>query len=176
MIRISLSAEQRAALCQCRKANRSPAAERCAYVLLADQGLSPPHIADRLNRHEHTIRHWLKIYQVQGLAGLTGTPPPGRPGHQGAHTLALLKQTLAQAPSHFGYIETDWTVDLLRHYFQHQHHHAVSDSTVRRRLKAGGWSYKRSKQTMPHHAPSPAQKKSVWHRSSPKSKPSSILA
>lgn len=172
MIRISLSSEQRHALSRCRKDNRSQAAERCAYVLLADEGLSPPHIGQRLNRHEHTIRHWLKTYQAQGLSGLTGRRSPGRPGTQGAQTAALVEQALSQSPAHFGYIETDWTVDLLRHYFQRHHTHTVSDSTVRRMLKAGGWSYKRSRQTMPRHAPSGAQKKSVWHRSLPRSKPS----
>lgn len=171
MLRISLSDDQRQALHKHRKNDRSQAAERCTYVLLADQGLSIPQIADRLHRHEHTIRYWLKAYQRQELIGLAGTSPPGRPNRQGAHTLRLLEQTLSRAPTDFGYIETGWTVDLLRDYFQRAHHHCVSDTTVRRMLKAGGWRYKRSKKSVPRQAPSPAEKKSVWHRSSPKSKP-----
>lgn len=47
----------------------------------------------------------------------------------------------------------------------HQNGLSVSDATVRRRLKAGGWVYKRLTQTLPHQAPSAEQKRSGWHKS-----------
>lgn len=158
MIRISLTAAQRVALQQHRQRQRSSVAERCTYVLLADEGLSAPQIGQRLQRHAHTIRHWLKAYQQTGLAGLADQPPPGRPAQQGPQTLALLEETLAHTPSAVGYAETGWTVSLLRDYFRRQHGYSVSDATVRRMLQAGSWSFKRAKATVAA-GPSAAEKK-----------------
>src|SRR5918999_793388 len=116
MIRIQLSPEELAYLEQTRRARRSQVAERCHYVLLNAAGYSVPQIAQRLERHEHTIRKWLCAYRAQGVMGL-------------------------------------------------QNGLSVSDATVRRRLKAGGWVYKRLSKTLPHKAPSAEQKKSGWHKS-----------
>lgn len=172
MLRISLSEAQRAALRAHHQSQRSSVAERCSYILLADQGLSPPQIGRRLQRHAHTIRHWLKAYQQAGLAGLADRPPPGRPGHQGAQTWTLLQATLKHRPTYFGYVESGWTVNLLRHHFRQAHAHEVSDSTVRRALKAGAWSFKRAKAVVAPAGPTPAEKKRTSANSSPTSKPS----
>jgi transposase len=73
---------------------------------------------------------------------------------------------LAQSPSHCGYIEDGWTVDLIRHYLA-QHTDEVSDSTVRRQLQTGGWVYKRFAKTVPRNAPSREKKKRGWQKLSP---------
>jgi len=78
---------------------------------------------------------------------------------------------LAQSPSHFGYIEDGWTVDLIRHYLAPTTGD-VHDSTVRRQLQAGGWVYKRFAKTVPLNAPSPEKKKPGWQKLSPPSAPS----
>jgi transposase len=111
-------------------------AERCHYVLLNAQGV--PQIAQRLERNEHTIRKWLKAYRDQGLSGLANAPPPGRPATKAHQLDQHLDCLLAQPPNAYDYIEAGWTVDLLRDYLG-QHHLDVSDATVRRALKAGGW-------------------------------------
>ena len=167
MIRLVLSPEEIAHLEQARR-TRPQIAERCHYVLLNAEGWSVPHIAQRLDRNEHTIRTWLKAYQTAGLPGLHNTPQPGRPATKGQSVTAHLESLLAQSPSHFGYIEEGWTVDLIRHYLA-QKTGDVSDSTVRRQLQAGGWVYKRFTKTMPHKAPSPEKKKPGWQRLSPPS-------
>ena len=71
----------------------------------------------------------------------------------------LLKETLKYPPSHWGYVERGWTVNLLRDYFRRQQGLEVSDSTVRRMLKAGAWSFKRAKATVASAGPSDAEKK-----------------
>src|SRR5919205_763774 len=146
MIRLVLSPEEIAHLEQARR-TRPQIAERCYYVLLNAEGWSVPHIARRLDRNEHTIRTWLKAYQTAGLLGLHNTPQPGRPATKGQDVTAQIQQLLAQSPSHFGYIEDGWTVDLLRHHLA-QTTGGVSDSTVRRQLHGGGWVYKRFAKTV----------------------------
>jgi transposase len=169
MIRLVLSPEEIAHLEQARR-TRPQIAERCHYVLLNAEGWSVPHIAQRLDRNAHTIRTWLKAYQTAGLPGLHNTPQPGRPATKGQSVTAQLESLLAQSPSHFGYIEEGWSVDLIRHYLA-QHTGDVSDSTVRRQLQAGGWVYKRFAKTMPLHAPSREKKKRGWQKLSRPSVP-----
>jgi|SRR5918993_5298572 transposase len=169
MICLVLSPEETAQLEQARR-TRPEIAERCHYVLLNAEGWSVPHIAQRLARNEHTIRTWLKAYQTSGLQGLYNTPQPGRPATKGQSVTAHLERLLAQSPSHFGYIEDGWTVDLIRHSLA-QHTGDVSDATVRRQLQAGGWVYKRFTKTVPRNAPSPEKKKPGWQKLSPPSTP-----
>src|ERR671929_692513 len=157
MIRLVLSPEEIAHLEQARR-TRPQIAERCHYVLLNAEGWSVPHIAQRLDRNEHTIRTWLKAYQTAGLPGLHNTPQSGRPATKGQAVTAQLEHLLAQSPSHFGYIEEGWTVDLIRHYLG-QHIGDVSDATVRRQLQAGGWGYKSFAKTVTRNAPTPPKKK-----------------
>ena len=167
MIRLTLSPEEQAHLEQTRR-TRLHLAERCHYVLLNAPGWSVPQIAQRLNRNEHTIRTWLKAYRTAGLPGLHNTPQSGRPATTGQRVSAHIEQLFAHSPSHFGYIEDGWTVDLLRDYLA-QHQAPASDATVRRQLKAGDWVYKRFTKTVPRNAPSAEKKKPGWQRLSPPS-------
>lgn len=164
-----LSPEEKAQVEQARR-TRPQIAEGCHYVLLNAEGWSVPHIAQRLDRNEHTMRTWLKAYQTAGLPGLQHTPQPGRPATQGQEGTAQLEHLLAQSPSHFGSLEEGWTVDLIRHYLAPTTGD-VSDSTVRRPLPAGGWVSKRFATTVPLNAPSTEKKKPGWQTSSPPSTP-----
>ena len=75
------------------------------------------------------MRTWLKAYRVEGLAGLRHTPQLGRPATKGQGVTKQIAQLFVHSPSHFGYLEEGWTVDLLRDYLA-QHQEAVSDATV----------------------------------------------
>ena len=167
MICLELSPEEKAHVEQARR-SRPQIAERCHYILRNAEGWSVPQIARRLDRNEHTIRTWLKAYRLAGLAGLQNTPQPGRPATKGQHVTEQLEQLLGHRPSHFGYIEDGWTVNLLRAYFATPHE-AVSDATVRRQLQAGDWVYKRFAKTVPRNAPSAEKKKPGWQKLSPPS-------
>src|SRR5215510_7539347 len=167
MLRLVLSPDEYARLEQTRR-TQPHLAERCHYVLLNAQGWSVPYIAQRLDRNAHTIRTWLKAYRTEGLAGLRNTPQPGRPATKGQGVTKQLEQLLSHSPSHFGYIEEGWTVDLIRDYLA-QHQEAVSDASVRRQLQAGNWVYKRFAKTVPRNAPTAEKKKPGWQILSPPS-------
>jgi transposase len=165
MLRLGLSPDAYTRLEQTRR-TQPQLAERCHSVLLNAQGWSVPHIAQRVDRNEHTIRTWLKAYRAEGLAGLRTTPPPGRPATKGQGVTKQIEQLFVHSPSHCGYIEEGWTVALLRDYLA-QHREAVSDATVRRQLQASDWVYKRFATTVPRHAPTAEKKKRGWPQWSP---------
>jgi transposase len=135
MIRINLTPEEQSKLETTRRSRRSQVAERCHDVLLNAQGVSVPHIASRLKRHEHTIRKWLNAYDDHGLVELDHVPPPGRPGTKSQQLNQPLDVLLAQPSIAYGSIEAGWTVNVLCDYLG-QHHIDVSDSTIRRSLSA----------------------------------------
>ena len=171
MIRIRLTPEQREALEKARRIRTSPLAERCVFVLLSDRGQNVLDIAQSTGRHAHTIRSWLKSYRQGGIQGRKDTPPPGRANRKEQATLPLLERVIPQSPRDYGYLEEGWSTNVLVDYLRKQSL-SVSASTVKRALKRGGWVYKRFAKTMPTHAPTAAEKKVGWTRSSEKSLPS----
>src|SRR5581483_7929288 len=81
MLRVTLTPDQRAAA---QAARRDPTLtplerDRVEMILLSAAGWRPPAIGQQLDYHAATVRHALKAYQAQGLAGLwhrrPGPPP-----------------------------------------------------------------------------------------------------
>jgi NADH-quinone oxidoreductase subunit E len=70
MIRITLTAEERVELRKARRKGTAEVRERASYVLLSDEGKSVKAIAAHVNRHEQTVRKWLKAYREGGVNAL----------------------------------------------------------------------------------------------------------
>ncbi len=96
MLRITLTPDQRAAT---QAARRDPTLtplerDRVEMVLLSGEGWRPSAIAQHLDYHAATVRHALKAYRAQGLAGLwhhrPGPPPDTARREQITQTLDRL--------------------------------------------------------------------------------------
>jgi transposase len=61
------------------KAEPARVAQRARIVLLAEQGLTGPQIAERVGCTEPTVVTWRRRYAESGLAGLDDAPRPGGP-------------------------------------------------------------------------------------------------
>src|SRR3954462_4636655 len=61
------------------KAEPARVSQRARIVLLSEQGLSGPAIAERVGCTEPTVVLWRKRYAERGLAGLDDAPRPGGP-------------------------------------------------------------------------------------------------
>src|SRR4051794_28642375 len=61
------------------KAEPARVAQRARIVLLSEQGLSGPAIAETVGCAEPTVVLWRKRYAERGLAGLDDAPRPGGP-------------------------------------------------------------------------------------------------
>ncbi len=84
------------------KNTRSILSERISYILLSDEGLKVNEIAQRFNRHEHTIRSWIKTYIDHGIEGLKNKKPPGRPMIKGKKIEEEIEEMIIKSPTEFG--------------------------------------------------------------------------
>ena len=159
MIRISLNEEEKAALTQLRRSQKSNLGERAHYVLLSDTGKSVSEIAQHLSRNGHTIRLWLKRYLEEGITGLTTKKPPGSPAKKASAIELKVQALLDKSPQDYGYQEAGWQINLLRDWFSKQGIDAC-DNTIVKSLNKLGYVYKRFSKTLPANAPTPEQKKS----------------
>ena len=159
MIRISLNEEEKAALTQLRRSQKSNLGERAHYVLLSDTGKSVSEIAQHLSRNGHTIRLWLKRYLEEGITGLKTKKAPGRPAKKASAIELKVQALLDKSPQDYGYQEAGWQINLLRDWFSKQGIDAC-DNTIVKSLNKLGYVYKRFSKTLPANAPTPEQKKS----------------
>lgn len=155
MIKIRLNEEQKKALIALRN-TRSTLGERAHYVLLSNEGLDIKTIAKTLNRHEHTIRSWIKSYAKKGIDGLNNKPPSGRPKIKGCVVEEEIEIMLTKTPRDFGYQEEGWTVRIMLDFFQKKLQ--IKEDTIRRAIKRKGWVYKRFAKSVPQNAPSKEEK------------------
>jgi len=158
MIRISLTAEEKAALTRLRLDRSSNIGERAHYVLLSDTGQSISEISKHLTRNKHTVRLWLKRYKEEGIEGLQDKKQPGRPARKAPVIELHLVELLNESPQAYGYQEAGWQLNLLRGWFKKQGLYAC-DNTLVKSLNKLGFVYKRFSKTMPANAPSPDDKK-----------------
>jgi transposase len=100
-------------------------ATRLLMVMLSADGMSPAEIADLLDYHPATVRHWLHRYRVDGIPGLPDRPRSGRP-RRGGQTLTSRITTLLKTPG-------PWTI---RRIWQRLGRPAISLRTVWRRTRA----------------------------------------
>jgi len=126
--------------------------------LLSDEGLRVKEISQRLHRHEHTVRTWIKAYIQHGIEGLKSKLPPGPPKIKGTMVENEIASLLIKTPREFGYQEEGWTVCILLDFLSKKNLHMKED-TVRRALKHTGWVYKRFAKTVPKNALSKEEKK-----------------
>lgn len=156
MIRIHLEEETKNAL-QKIKNTRSKHSERALYVLLSAAGMKVNSIAEKVDRHEHTVRTWLKAYIAHGIKGLISKSPPGRTKIKGALVEEEIEKILIKTPRDFGYQEEGWTVRIVIDYlFQKKIN--VKEDTVRKALQKKKWVYKRFAKSVPQNAPTKEEK------------------
>jgi transposase len=79
MIRVNLTETQRQDLGRRARREMGRISERHHFVLLADQGRSPPEIARLYGYNTTTVRYWLGRYLSRGASGLHDEPRSGRP-------------------------------------------------------------------------------------------------
>jgi transposase len=115
---------------------------RAQMVLLSDRGRSVPEIA-AIHRCGHdVVRLWLHRYEADGVAGLADLPRSGRPPKDRLADQIVDAQA-SQSPRCAGLVQSCWTVALLTAFLAARFGLALSATSVRRRLKAAGWRWRR---------------------------------
>jgi transposase len=157
-ISIKLSDEQRSELIQIRQKTSDYRSERALAVLHCAEGQRPCQIAAILKRSSQTICQWLHAYKKDGAEGLNRNFSPGRPSVRKAKLIPKLSEYLARSPRDYGWGEDVWSVKVIIAQYEKDHQHTISRYSVIRAFHDEGHSSKRSKKTIPEHAPSKEEK------------------
>jgi transposase len=144
MLRIALNDTQRAELRQLSRQAVGRVSERAHFVLLSDQGYSPPEIGALMGYDAATVRTWLAAYAQRGAAGLKDAPRRGRPCKERLLT-AIVQAQASQPPPNFGYLPGYWTLTLLLWHLANRFRIKVSVGTLRRALHRAEFRWKRPK-------------------------------
>ena len=151
MIRISLTDEERQELRREARRTVGRVSERIHFVLLSDQGYSPPMIGAIFGYCAATVRMWLERYQEKGLTGLQDEPRSGRPPLTSPEEDRRITATAKQSPTAYGYKVGFWTIATLLIHLAGLLGVQLSPTTLRRRLHEAGFRWRRPRL-------SPAQK------------------
>src|SRR3954462_4793947 len=133
---------------------------RIEAVLLVAEGQPISEVARRVRATRLSVRSWVERYlATHDAATLADRPRRGRPHSAPRLTPRRLAAALTRDPRGCGYQATSWTVPLLRHYLQQRHGIAISTRTLRRRLHAADYRWKRPRYIYATRAAHLAQKK-----------------
>jgi transposase len=108
------------------------------------EGDSIRSVAGSLHVSERSIQRWVEIYQQRRYPeDLLDASRSGRPREADDLDAERFAELLAQDPRALGYRATTWTTPLLATHLKQECGFPISERTVRRRLHAGGWRWKR---------------------------------
>lgn len=144
MLRIQLNDNQRYELRLLARQEIGRVSERIHFVLMSDQGKSPPMIADTFGYDVATVRDWLKRFLVSGVAGLFDEPRSGRPSLY-RYLDSVVEAQVSQPPTCSGYLQTIWTLALLVLHLGQRFRIWISSATLRRALTRVHYTWKRPK-------------------------------
>lgn len=159
MTRVRLTDEQRRELRLLARREVGRVSERIHFVLLSDQGKSPPQIADLFGYNAASVRQWLERYLAQGVQGLYDEPRSGRPPQVTPEVQETVVQMVQDDPQQEGYLATLWTIAMLVAALGHKLQVTLSPSALRRALHHLGLRWGRPRLAMPQKVdPQKAQK------------------
>ena len=136
---------------------------RVEALLLVAEGQTVAEAARRCHVDRSSVHRWLARYGAgRDATALVDRPRSSRPRQSSRLTPRRLAAALARDPRRCGYQATSWTVPLLAHYLAMHEGIAIGARTLRRRLHAAGYRWKRPRYVYAGRATHPAQEKGVW--------------
>ena len=149
MIRITITdPEEVIKLEKLSRSGNGRVARRAMMILHANDGIPVPKIARLLHCSPITVRRHLHRYNKFGIEGLYDKPCPGRPRKFTEEHLRVLQEIMTKSPQDFGYVQTVWTLKLLRQRLKDELKITVSKATLRRALKKLGFHWGRPRHTV----------------------------
>lgn len=135
---------------------------RLEAVLLVAEGHSISESARRVRVARTSVERWVARYvATRRPTALDDHPRVGRPRQATRLTDRRLATALRRDPRTLGYRATTWTVALLARYCTEHLDCAINPRTLRRRLREGGYRWKRPRYLYSERASHLAQKKGL---------------
>jgi len=133
---------------------------RLEAVLLVAEGHPVSEAARRVRAARLSVQRWMARYLcARDPQALADRVRPGRPRLAAVLSPEWLATLLATDPRTLGYRATTWTAPLLAQHLRSREGLAVSDRTLRRRLREHRYRWKRPRYIFHTRAPHVAQKK-----------------
>lgn len=123
---------------------------RCQMILLSNEGLSPPKIAQHVRFSRDTVVRFIKRYKREGIAGLRDKPRPGRPRRVTDEYLTQLSKAIEQEPRDLGLPFSNWTTAKLATYLAERTGIVIGARQVEKYVKAKGYRLRRPVRTVKH--------------------------
>ncbi len=133
-----------------RQTKEADVRSRCQMILLSNEGLSPPQIAEQVRLSRRTVTRIIQRYAAEGIQGLITKPRSGRPSKVTAVYKAQLLEAVAQLPRELGLPFSNWTTANLAEYLREPTGIALSARQVENVLKANDWRLRRPVRTVKH--------------------------
>jgi transposase len=152
--RVRLTPEQRTELhARARQRVVAPAVrDRLEMVRLSDLGWSVPQIARYLDKHEQTVRKYIKAFLAAGESGWDALPDRPRPGRPPTLTEAHLRATEQLLDEAAARGERTWSAPQLARWLEETHQVRVRPKYLGERLRQRKFRWKRTKRTVQHKA------------------------
>lgn len=147
----SLSEQERVELLQAlRECNDPSEVRRARAVRLSSKGWTVPKIGEALDACRWSVRHWIDLYEAEGLEGLKTKPRSGRPAKVDEHYRQVLRTTIESPPRDVGLPFNRWTLPRLGIYMDKKTGVTVSVGHMSRLLRQLGYVYKRPRHDLSH--------------------------
>jgi transposase len=145
MSRLRLTVSERRGLeQQIRATHDASLFRRTLAILEAAEGRPIAEIARLLRTSRVSIYHWIDSYdRARDPACLVDARGGNHPSVWTEELQSALDTSLGQRPDHFGYQAVEWTVPLLQEHLACWHGERPSTTSIRRRLHALGYVWKR---------------------------------
>jgi transposase len=123
--------------------------DRLEMVRLSDLGWSVPRIAQLLDKHEQTVRRYIKAFLASGWDALPDRPRPGRPPTLTEAHLRAVEQVLDESTTQG---DRTWSAPQLARWLAETHGVRVRPKYLGERLRHRKFRWKRTKRSVHHKA------------------------
>ncbi len=123
---------------------------RCEMILLSDEGLAAPRIAERVRFSSRSVLRYIDRYEGEGIPGLLSQTSPGRPARVTAAYLEQLEVTVEQWSRDLDLPFSNWTTANLASYMAEQTGISIGARQMENYLKRGDWRLRRPVRSVKH--------------------------
>jgi len=123
--------------------------DRLEMLRLSDAGWSIPKIARHLQYHAQTVRHWIKVFLLEGFEALVDPPRPGRPSAITEEMVVAVREWIEKG-------DRIWSAGQIAEKVAQDYALRRSEKQWRRLLRREKLSYKRTSRNLKHKQ-NPAQ-------------------
>lgn len=123
---------------------------RCDMILLSNESLSPPQIANRVRFSHDTVSRYIARYEAEGISGLLTRPRSGRPRKVTTAYEKRLLELVEQEPREASMPFSNWTTANLATELAKQTGIEIGPRQVENYLKQHDWRLRRPVRTVKH--------------------------